>query len=67
MAPIAAVQLLETCVTAKSTSAVTPFYKGESQEKTVLLRLEEAGMFAFSPAPVMLPTLDPQEPAKRLV
>ena len=30
------------------------FYKGESQEKTLLQRLEEAGMFAFSPAHVML-------------
>ena len=35
-------------------SPIRPFYKGESQEKTVLLRLEEAGMFVFSPAHVML-------------
>jgi hypothetical protein len=33
---------------------VTAFYKGESQEKTLPVRLEEAGMFAFSPANVML-------------
>jgi len=37
-----------------STSTVTAFYKGESQEKKLRLRLEEAGMFAFSPAHVML-------------
>jgi hypothetical protein len=37
-----------------STWTVTAFYKGESQEKKLLLRPEEAGMFAFSPAHVML-------------
>jgi len=36
------------------TSAVTPFYKGESQEKKLLPRLEGAEMFAVSPAYVML-------------
>jgi len=36
------------------TSALTAFYKGESQGKKLLQRLEEAGMFAFSPAHVML-------------
>jgi len=35
-------------------SPITPFYKGESQEKTLLLRLEGAGTFACSPAHVML-------------
>ncbi len=32
----------------------TPFYKGESQEKRLILRLEGAEMFAFSPAHVRL-------------
>jgi len=39
---------------ARATSPVTAFYKGESQGKKLLLRPEEAGMFAFSPAHVML-------------
>jgi hypothetical protein len=38
----------------KSIWTVTAFYKRESQEKQLPLRLEEAGMFAFSPAHVML-------------
>jgi hypothetical protein len=38
----------------ESTFPVTAFYKGESQEKTLLLRLEGAGTFACSPAHVML-------------
>jgi len=42
------------CLHAESTWVVSPFYKGESQEKRLVLRLEEAGMFAFSPADVML-------------
>jgi hypothetical protein len=33
---------------------VIAFYKGESQEKTLLLRLEGAGTFACSPGHVML-------------
>jgi len=37
-----------------STIEITAFYKGESQEKTLLLRLEGAGTFACSPAHVML-------------
>jgi hypothetical protein len=36
------------------TFPVTAFYKGESQEKKLPVRLEEAGMFAVSPAHVML-------------
>jgi hypothetical protein len=36
------------------TFPVTAFYKGESQEKKLPVRPEEAGMFAVSPAHVML-------------
>jgi hypothetical protein len=36
------------------TCTVTAFYKGESQEKKLPLRLEEAGAFAYFPAHVML-------------
>jgi len=42
------------CGSIPGTWPITPFYKGESQEKRLALRLEEAGMFAFSPAHVML-------------